>query len=125
MGQLNDIERRLLDATQRSRQLSLKRYIASLQNHKHAEYVNKDSDMPDCVICLITFTADDQLIVFDCDPKHYFHEKCAQEWLEVKTECPLCRADFTEQIHKFIASGNEEETSQLARDAVNESINDG
>ena len=86
----------MLEATQQSRKLSLKRYVGSLQQMSHQEYQKKDPDMPDCTICLVTFCPDDQIVAFSCDEKHYFHTKCGIEWLEVKTECPLCRFDFTE-----------------------------
>ena len=83
----------------------------------HEEYQKKDADMPDCTICLVNFNPSDQIIVFSCDEKHYFHLKCGMEWLEVKTECPLCRFDFTEQIHEFI-SKNDDIISNVARQAV-------
>ena len=63
---------------------------------KFSDYEQQDPDMPDCTICLVTFVPDDDIIAFECDPKHYFHTKCGQDWLSVKTECPLCRHDFTE-----------------------------
>lgn len=66
----------------------------SLQQMSHLEYSKKDADMPDCIICLVTFCSDDQIVVFSCDQKHYFHKKCGFEWLEVRTECPLCRFNF-------------------------------
>ena len=61
---MGDIERRLLEATEKSRQLSLRRYIANLQNLTHSEYQHKDADMPDCTICLITFAPSDEIVVF-------------------------------------------------------------
>ena len=88
----------------------------------HAEYHQKDNEMPDCPICLITFASDDQIVVFSCDSKHYFHMKCGTEWLEVKTECPLCRTDFSEQIADFLAK-SDDIRSEVAREAVSESGN--
>lgn len=119
LNQLGDIERRLFDATTKSRQLSLKRYIKNLSHMKHSEYGQKADDMPDCTICLIMFAPEDKIMAFQCDPKHYFHSKCGQEWLEVKTECPLCRRDFTEEINKEIAE-SEDIISDVARQAVDE-----
>ena len=58
--------------------------------------------MPDCTICLVSFVPSDLLIVFRCDDKHYFHKECGTEWLQVKTECPLCRHDFGAEIHEFM-----------------------
>ena len=59
LGQLGDIERRLLEATEKSRKLSLKRYVQSLEQTSHESYLHKDPDMPDCTICLITFAPED------------------------------------------------------------------
>ena len=64
----------------------------------HNTYEWKDEEMPDCTICLVSFNEADQLVVFSCDKKHYFHESCGAEWLSVKTECPLCRFEFSEEI---------------------------
>ena len=57
--------------------------------------------MPDCTICLNDFAPDDEIVIFSCDFKHYYHKACGLEWLEVKRECPLCRFDFTEEIEQF------------------------
>ena len=59
LSQLNDTELRSLDATQRSKELSLRQYINSLKKYRHAEYTSKDGDMPDCVICLLDFHNND------------------------------------------------------------------
>ena len=85
-------------ATEKLSKIYLKRYVANLPHSKHAEYQNKDKEMPDCPICLVTFAPDDEIIAYECDPKHYFHAKCALEWLQTKPECPLCRTEFTEKI---------------------------
>ena len=57
--------------------------------------------MADCSICLINFHSDDEILVFSCDSKHYFHSKCGSEWLEIKPECPLCRKNFKNEIKDF------------------------
>ena len=75
--------------------------------------------MPDCTICLINFTPDDDIIVFSCNERHYFHEKCAVEWLEVKTECPLCRFEFAEEIHKHLQK-SDDIIDDVARQAAHE-----
>jgi len=92
----------LNDATNRSRQISLKRYLQTLPQINHEAYPKKDPEMPDCIICLVSFTSKDLLVVFSCDEKHYFHRDCGIEWLQVKTECPLCRFDFGNEIQDFI-----------------------
>ena len=98
----------------------MKRYITSLEQQKYGDYDKKDPDMPDCTICLVTFVPEDDIVAFSCDPKHYFHAKCAHEWLEVKTECPLCRHDFTEEINKYITN-SDDIINDVARQAVNDS----
>ena len=76
--------------------------MESLKCVIHSEYMLKDPDMPECTICLSNFHDSDQIIVFSCDEKHYFHVKCGKEWLEIKTECPLCRYDFKKDIYEHI-----------------------
>ena len=73
----------------------------------YGEYQNKDTEMTDCVICLLGFQNEDDALVLPCDPKHYFHQKCGVDWLQMKTECPLCREDFSEQIIKHITNSNQ------------------
>ena len=73
--------------------------------------------MPDCPICLVTFAPDDEIIAYECDPKHYFHAKCALEWLQTKPECPLCRTEFTEKIKKLAALKGDE-IQEVAREAA-------
>ena len=68
----------------------------------NASYNGKDPEMPDCTICLLNFEPEDEIVIFSCEAKHYFHKKCGMEWLEVKTECPLCRTDFANEVHKHI-----------------------
>ena len=84
----------------------------------HKEYQLKDPDMPDCTICLINFTPEDEIVVFSCDAKHYFHKTCGLEWLEAKTECPLCRFDFSNEIQEFIAKNNDDIVENVAREAA-------
>ena len=81
------------------------------------DYGLKDRDMPDCPICLVTFVEDDDLIVFACDPKHYFHKTCGSDWLVVKSECPLCRHDFSKKIGEFIAKDGDI-INEVAREAA-------
>ena len=82
----------------------------------HASYEMKDEEMPDCTVCLIKFCPEEQIIVFPCDVKHYFHLECGKGWLEVKPECPLCRHDFTHQINKL---EEEKRNDQLSQSVAN------
>ena len=55
----------------------------------------------DCVVCLETFGPKDIITALNCNPKHFFHKDCANEWLNKQPECPLCRADFTKDIERL------------------------
>eukprot|EP00927_Polykrikos_kofoidii_P032158 TRINITY_DN27476_c0_g1_i1.p1 TRINITY_DN27476_c0_g1~~TRINITY_DN27476_c0_g1_i1.p1 ORF type:complete len:542 (-),score=62.38 TRINITY_DN27476_c0_g1_i1:175-1695(-) len=47
----------------------------------------------ECVICMsATELEDGQRIITPCD--HVFHRNCLQQWMDVKTECPTCRASL-------------------------------
>ena len=47
-----------------------------------------------CAICLEQFQEEDQILVFECDPLHYFHVPCGKSWLDKNPTCPLCRKEF-------------------------------
>ncbi len=45
----------------------------------------------DCVICMTEVViADRDYMVTPCS--HLFHEQCLRQWMDVKMECPTCRA---------------------------------
>jgi len=53
----------------------------------------------DCVICMGDLAEDDrrtnegmQRIVTPCD--HRFHRQCLEQWMDIKMECPTCRAEL-------------------------------
>lgn len=99
-------------------QLALKRYIESLASVDLASYKTVVKEMTECTICLTEFEPQDEIIVFACDEKHYFHKKCGSEWLEVKTDCPLCRVDFSKEINEFINDKSEEIMRGVVREVV-------
>jgi hypothetical protein len=43
-----------------------------------------------CSICLIDYEENDELRILDCS--HDFHKWCIDDWLQMKADCPLCRA---------------------------------
>ena len=46
---------------------------------------------PDCPICMCDVDlSGNNYLVTPCD--HVFHDECLQQWMEVKMECPSCRA---------------------------------
>jgi hypothetical protein len=48
-------------------------------------------NMIECVICMEEFKDSDQVAELKCDERHYFHQKCLEDWLQRKSECPLCK----------------------------------
>ena len=45
----------------------------------------------DCVICMTEVVVSDRdYMVAPCN--HLFHDECLRRWMEVKMECPTCRA---------------------------------
>ena len=65
--------------------------IGSLTKKRYAEIDDKAQKMDTCTICLELYKADDQIAELSCDKRHFFHEKCIDDWLKNKQECPLCK----------------------------------
>jgi hypothetical protein len=42
-----------------------------------------------CAVCMNEFVLDEKLINLPC--LHHFHEHCAEGWLRVRANCPVCR----------------------------------
>ena len=70
--------------------------------------------MGDCTICLEAFGDDDEVVIYGCDGKHYYHVKCGMEWLENKFECPLCRKNFRDEVNRFVK--NKEAKKNLSKE---------
>lgn len=61
----------------------------------HVYNYRRSAELPEnteCVICMGEMSADDasQRVITPCD--HRFHLACLERWLDVKMECPTCRA---------------------------------
>ncbi|OAG31752.1 E3 ubiquitin-protein ligase RNF115/126 [Nematocida displodere] len=42
-----------------------------------------------CMVCLNTFQENEAGELYPCN--HYFHTPCSNAWLELQSECPICR----------------------------------
>jgi hypothetical protein len=65
--------------------------IASLTKKKYDEIEDKTQKMNSCPICLEEYKEDDNIAELQCDKRHFFHERCIDDWLKKKQECPLCK----------------------------------
>jgi len=56
-----------------------------------SEYMKSNKD---CAICTTQFEENQQIITLPCDPRHYFHEACIRDWLDIRSSCPICRTNI-------------------------------
>ena len=48
------------------------------------------------------FEEDAIVTALPCDSRHYFHQKCVQEWSTRSNFCPICRKAYTaEEVKEF------------------------
>lgn len=74
-------------------------YILNLERVDLQEYKFKkpDEEADECEICNENFERfGDSVVVFPCDPTHYFHLECASEWLSTHKSCPKCHKNLDE-----------------------------
>ena len=57
-----------------------------------------ESDQIKCLICLDTFSDDEELTEILCS--HVFHKKCAMHWFLSTTSCPICRQEIHFKTHE-------------------------
>ena len=50
------------------------------------------SDRNDCGICLQKFDHRDRISLLKCNPEHYFHSRCLEDWTwrRESNKCPEC-----------------------------------
>ena len=59
---------------------------------KHQFNVNQFQGENVCSICMNEYTDHDEVTPLVCNPMHYFHTACIEDWIKVgKNSCPLCR----------------------------------
>jgi hypothetical protein len=71
----------------------------------------------ECPICLEEISKKDASKIM-CSNKHLYHDKCIKEWMEHKTECPLCKEnllpDNKKKIVELLQTINMEEALNFA-----------
>lgn len=73
----------------RPQQYNYRRRVAVLASQSDAE----SGESNDCPICMMPVdTTERGYLITPCD--HVFHDTCLQQWMEVKLECPSCRAQL-------------------------------
>lgn len=56
---------------------------------------NKFKECASCSICLEEYKESDvTLCILNCQKSHVFHEKCIFDWIKVRRDCPICRAEI-------------------------------
>ena len=88
-------EEALLELIQRKRQLEQglsNEQIEGLDLTRVTSEVQHSLIEECCSICLETFGQDECVRKIKC--KHVFHQKCIDQWLVRKGECPNCKASL-------------------------------
>lgn len=68
----------------------LKRSVfVSAPSDDAADYFNENNDDIKCCICQEEYVCGDEIGSLQC--KHKFHVVCIQEWLQLKSWCPICK----------------------------------
>ena len=65
--------------------------IVYLTKKEYSKVYNKEDKMDMCLICLDNYRSNDQIIELLCDERHFFHDKCTQDWFKTKPACPICK----------------------------------
>lgn len=56
----------------------------------------KFGDVGKCSICFEDYTGEEEITFLQC--KHFYHKKCASDWLKINKVCPSCRAPIDKSI---------------------------
>ena len=46
----------------------------------------------ECIICSEEIREAQQIMILNCQGRHFYHASCIKEWLKVKLNCPVCRS---------------------------------
>lgn len=65
----------------------------NLKSNKSSRKSSSKSSPIECPICLEEISKKEASKIM-CSNKHLYHDKCIKEWMEHKTECPLCKENL-------------------------------
>ncbi len=66
------------------------------------------NDENTCSICYVEYQMEDDVTPLSCNPNHYFHTKCIEEWIKRgHNSCPLCRLPIRDLNNLSVASDEE------------------
>ena len=51
----------------------------------------------ECIICMVEYTPEDEVVSLPCDGRHFFHSECITNWLKSNNSCPLCKKPITKE----------------------------
>jgi hypothetical protein len=106
-----------IQATTRGRQTRRK-----LKTNKSSRKSSPKSSPRECPICLEEINKKDASKI-QCSNKHLYHDKCIREWMEHKTECPLCKEnllpDNKRKIVELLQTIDMEEAEKFGDAAAN------
>ncbi|KAL4468787.1 hypothetical protein ABPG74_005290 [Tetrahymena malaccensis] len=55
------------------------------------ESIQDKASITCCAVCLVDYTSGDQVLQLNCSTQHHFHKECILQWLDIKSNCPICR----------------------------------
>jgi len=81
-------------------QNEIKKLIEMREVSLTQEYCDNDENQQECCICLDRYQQGTHVIkLLICG--HVMHSECLKSWLNVKSNCPLCKRDVKEEL-KYI-----------------------
>lgn len=92
-----------------------------LKSNKSSRKSSPKSSPKECPICLEEITKKEASKIM-CSNKHLYHDKCIKQWMEHKTECPLCKEnllpDNKRKIIELLQTVNMEESEEFGNAVV-------
>ncbi|KAJ1609911.1 ring finger-containing protein [Cryptosporidium canis] len=71
---------------------------SSFSGHTSSNSTQKSKNSYSCVICLNNIYDEDLVRTLPC--RHIYHFKCIDEWVKIKSNCPLCNVNLSSINHQ-------------------------